>query len=358
MRLPGGRPTICGASARGVLLLSGDEGPAGGAPASDSPGPDEITASRAGVVQGTGTEARFRVDIYRVERYEQYSLLRFAITNLEDSAYLGSDLFSATRNGETFSAFELVDPVGRRLYRTLREGGAMQGAFGSTTGYSLDLEPGVRYRGVVYFPPLPEAAQRVTVLGPDTTGELTGVPVVRGAGPPTANSTPTSAPTQGQPATLPSTPPPSGDVWSRTEDLYAITDSSSTRSNVSSPGRQAVALRADVLFAFDSAELSDQAKGVIQEVAPEVTQRADPGEPVVVEGHTDDQGSDAYNEDLSERRAEAVHEELASALGGSSSLRFKVSGRHVVYYPAPPAGVEQVTFDAGPFGKVQNVPVR
>jgi hypothetical protein len=28
-----------------------------------------------------------------------------------------------------------------------------------------------------------------------------------------------------------------------------------------------------------------------------------------------------------------------------------------MYVPAPPAGVTSVTFDAGPFGKIDNVPV-
>jgi hypothetical protein len=29
-----------------------------------------------------------------------------------------------------------------------------------------------------------------------------------------------------------------------------------------------------------------------------------------------------------------------------------------MYVPAPPAGVTAVTFDAGPFGKIENVPIR
>jgi len=60
----------------------------------------------------------------------------------------------------------------------------------------------------------------------------------------------------------------------------------------------------DVLFAFDSAELSESAKHSLMEISKRLT-----GANLVsvqVAGHTDSKGSDAYNQSLSERRAQSV----------------------------------------------------
>jgi outer membrane protein OmpA-like peptidoglycan-associated protein len=60
----------------------------------------------------------------------------------------------------------------------------------------------------------------------------------------------------------------------------------------------------NVLFAFDSAELTGEARGLLADVATRLT-----GANLVsvrVVGHTDSVGSDAYNQGLSERRARSV----------------------------------------------------
>lgn len=77
-----------------------------------------------------------------------------------------------------------------------------------------------------------------------------------------------------------------------------------------------VTLAADVLFAFDRAQLSPRAAARIDQVAQEI-RRAGPG-PITIEGHTDSRGSAAYNRGLSLRRAEAVRSALARALGASA----------------------------------------
>lgn len=60
----------------------------------------------------------------------------------------------------------------------------------------------------------------------------------------------------------------------------------------------------DVFFEFDSAELKPAARQDLARLAAYV--REYPDRNVVVEGHTDSQGSDSYNADLSARRAQAV----------------------------------------------------
>lgn len=73
-----------------------------------------------------------------------------------------------------------------------------------------------------------------------------------------------------------------------------------------SPPPPPVRLPTRVLFDFDSAVVREDGKRTLRRLLPRL--RASPSTDVV--GHTDARGSRAYNEGLSERRAEAVVEEL------------------------------------------------
>jgi len=85
-----------------------------------------------------------------------------------------------------------------------------------------------------------------------------------------------------------------------------------------------VTLGSDVLFEFDQAALTPAADEAIALVAQRLAGR-EPGTVSVV-GHTDDQGDDAYNLDLSQRRAQAVADAL-SGLVDASSYPMQVEGR-------------------------------
>lgn len=63
-----------------------------------------------------------------------------------------------------------------------------------------------------------------------------------------------------------------------------------------------------VNFANDSDELSPTADGILREAATAL--KGMPDEPYVVAGHTDSNASDAYNLDLSSRRADRVRDRL------------------------------------------------
>jgi outer membrane protein OmpA-like peptidoglycan-associated protein len=65
-----------------------------------------------------------------------------------------------------------------------------------------------------------------------------------------------------------------------------------------------IELAADVLFDFNKADLRPSAQAALKRAAAVIRDRAK-GE-VLIEGHTDSIGSDAYNQRLSERRADAV----------------------------------------------------
>jgi peptidoglycan-associated lipoprotein len=59
-----------------------------------------------------------------------------------------------------------------------------------------------------------------------------------------------------------------------------------------------------VHFAFDSASLSDQARQSLNDMADYL--HSNPDKTIIVEGHCDNRGTDAYNIALGERRAESV----------------------------------------------------
>ena len=75
-----------------------------------------------------------------------------------------------------------------------------------------------------------------------------------------------------------------------------------------SGGDTVVTLDTDILFDFDSAELSDTAKKKIKDLVEDLPADSE----ITVGGHTDSKGEDDYNKKLSEDRAKAVAEVLTS----------------------------------------------
>ncbi len=69
----------------------------------------------------------------------------------------------------------------------------------------------------------------------------------------------------------------------------------------------------NVQFGHDSLVISEAYKGEIRALAKFLTEYPQTG--VVIEGHTDDRGSDQYNQRLSENRAKAVAQVLTQELG-------------------------------------------
>lgn len=85
-----------------------------------------------------------------------------------------------------------------------------------------------------------------------------------------------------------------------------------------------IALNTDVLFAFDKADLTPAARAELRRVADRAGSQAKGTVSIV--GHTDDVGSNAYNQALSERRAQAVRTALARLLAGKP-LRLQAEGK-------------------------------
>nr|WP_319493646.1 peptidoglycan-associated lipoprotein Pal [uncultured Desulfobacter sp.] len=92
-------------------------------------------------------------------------------------------------------------------------------------------------------------------------------------------------------------------------------------------------LNQNILFDYDSSELTEQAKGLLREKAAWL--QANPSDTVMIEGHCDERGTTVYNLALGERRAKAARNYLVD-LGISASRLGTVSyGEEKPLDPAP-----------------------
>jgi len=90
------------------------------------------------------------------------------------------------------------------------------------------------------------------------------------------------------------------------------------------PNMETISIAAENLFGFDKAKLQDLSAGILDGVVAKLKENQDI-ELVLVTGHTDRIGSDAYNQKLSERRANAVKDYLVSQ--GVDASRLQAVGK-------------------------------
>ena len=91
--------------------------------------------------------------------------------------------------------------------------------------------------------------------------------------------------------------------------------------------RGVVVTLGDVLFDTGKATLKPGASLELTRLATYL--QANPDTKILIEGHTDSRGSDAYNEELSERRAQAVATELSAR--GVQAAQLQTAGRGKAY---------------------------
>ena len=73
-----------------------------------------------------------------------------------------------------------------------------------------------------------------------------------------------------------------------------------------------IRLGADALFGFDSAELTDEGRARLDGVLSKLPKSAVQDKRITITGFTDRLGPEGYNQKLSERRAQAVHDYMVS----------------------------------------------
>lgn len=199
----------------------------------------------------------------------------------------------------------LVDPATRRSYDPLRPEGD-DGSCAATTG-EVSGPDGGQQGYEVLFPDVPGDVEHMAVLA---TGYGPSVPVTVEEGP-------------REPWLL--TPPDTLGEPVFVTLLSAEGPADGSASTTRQDEQVAVTLAADVLFAFDSAELTPEASARLEDLAADIDEQAAAGS-VAVTGHTDDVGDDAYNQQLSEQRAEAVRAVLEPTIG-RDDLTFEVAGK-------------------------------
>lgn len=101
------------------------------------------------------------------------------------------------------------------------------------------------------------------------------------------------------------------DTDKRAQNFYWLPESCADLVNPKPVEVTTFSLDGDVTFGFDSAALTSNGKSEINKIAEQLRQQ-DTLETITVAGHTDRLGSVAYNNDLSQRRAETVREALIS----------------------------------------------
>lgn len=211
---------------------------------------------------------------------------------------------------------KLADPASKTVLKPLvRDLRCLCSDFQTRTG---DFKPGELLVMYAVFPELPASSTTVDL---DLTGFgsfVAGVPVgsdeplapasdqgipVLGAGRPTfpTSDAVAQAVAQGKPPA----------VWDMS--LHTGRADNSTRIE-DGKHKTTVDLAADVLFAFNSADLTDKAAAGISAAADRV--KAGKAKTVTLTGHTDSTGADAYNLALSKRRVDAVKGALTPLLPG------------------------------------------
>ena len=248
----------------------------------------------------TSTElgVNLEIRIRPLELLESESLkLSMEVTNASDSNYVLQDALSDTDNPYSASDATLIDPVAqtRHLNNKLGDGSCYctfsKGTLAS--GDSIDLE--------VMFPAPPEGTETMTVTTP-ITSPFFDIPITE-----TSESIDEDY-SKGEILPLTMISDDGGDTgWSEQESEEELS----------------ILLSSDVLFDFDSSELTSDSNEIIEQVASEINQSS--SETVTVEGYTDDQGDDSVNVPLSEERAASVESAL-SDLVTREGVTFETEG--------------------------------
>lgn len=115
-----------------------------------------------------------------------------------------------------------------------------------------------------------------------------------------------------------------GAIFERRFPMSLVTESVMDTSVSDRGDSSALNVSADVLFDFDSDKVKNSDSKLIDGIANELKKSA-AGQKVIIEGHTDDEGDEKYNVDLSNRRAESVKKVLEPKVGGSG-ISFETKG--------------------------------
>lgn len=117
--------------------------------------------------------------------------------------------------------------------------------------------------------------------------------------------------------------PPTAPAVSASEDRFVDSLRNRTSRSLSSAEREQISdiaktkptIDLEITFDYNSATISKRAQPAVQALGKALSNPELKGATFIVAGHTDAAGSDSYNQDLSERRAEAIKRTLIDRFG-------------------------------------------
>ncbi len=283
---------------------------------------EEFPYEREGpIFQDTGNDEEMQFSITALERTPDYTVMHYEIDY--------PDGFEGA-NRNLSMPHTLVDPMSGRVFREYVDSDGLK--YGSVSPNNDGLYPvhdGVTNEYRRYFPPIPEDVEQVTFVG-SGLGAMTGIPIQDvdedQPGPTNPNGpnhlTPDDPPDDN--LTFENRPP-DDDAEADTGWVESFVDSdiaSITRDG----DRETISLHSDVMFEFDESALTSDAEDVVRQASETLASNvSEDGSEVTVIGHTDGKGSDDYNQNLSEERADTVRDLLLDELG--EGYDYELEGR-------------------------------
>ena len=116
--------------------------------------------------------------------------------------------------------------------------------------------------------------------------------------------------------------PSSGEIASKLAPLSRSMSTEVTPRGIAIPDAkpdEPPSMNLNINFEFDSAALTSDGKVLVGNLGRALKDPRLAGQKFIIEGHTDGKGSDLYNMNLSERRAETVKKELIAQHGADAS---------------------------------------
>lgn len=285
------------------------------------------------------------VTVHGVRRVEKATILYWSLGVPADSpvdnamSFLGPSTSSFYQGnvGPTMGDAALTDVAGARVFRPMVATERFAPCACSNVSSLLNLKPGQASVMWTALAPLPNdvitvdvtVAEQIIPDIPVEQGLLLPVateqdPVIVGMGWPEVDTALLATATPQDPAFYP--------LVGRVSDLERTVTTS----------RGEVSLASDVLFAKDSATLTDKGTATVAAAATQI-KSSDAGTALTIIGHADSDADDAYNFALSERRAQAVAAALTKALGSGYTIKAVGKGE-----------TEPIASNATPAGKAKN----
>ncbi|MFC7329796.1 OmpA family protein [Marinactinospora rubrisoli] len=239
-------------------------------------------------VSAEGIDLRFHIN--SLERYsDDMVVLTMSVTNDGDEATRVTDSLSE-EGGQpsTPDGVSLIDTANEQRYMPLNRSDG-ETCHCSTWSGEESVEPGGRIETWVAFPAPPQDVEFVTVTTP-VTPDFLDIPITDAESP---DSSIADAPVA-EPRVL---------------GLRAFQDDvEGGTSRADSGDETTILLSSDVLFELNESALTPEADDILRQVAEEIDNAS--ATTVEVDGYTDNTGSDAINDPLSEDRAASVEERL------------------------------------------------